>query len=312
MSKPRVGISACLLGHAVRHDGGHRAQQWLIEALGPHVTWEPWCPEVEMGLGVPRETLRLVRPTAGAQPKLISDCSGRDLTAAALAAADGFLAAQPALDGYVLKSRSPSCGLARVNLCDAGGTVRPTGTGIHAARLQARLPSVPLSEEGPLHEPAGREHFVTRIFMHHRLRRLGRTPRELRALHRRFGLLLLAHSPAHHQRVCALVEGLRGSVPESLWAEYRRLFLAGLARKPSRGKGERALRSLLASEGPGLSAVQQARIRRSMAAYRAGRCVFAAAADRALGSACQPGRAETDAAAGLVPYPRELMASRFQ
>ncbi|HZA13326.1 MAG TPA: DUF523 domain-containing protein, partial [Myxococcaceae bacterium] len=113
--RPRVGISACLLGHAVRWDGAHKRDGWLVDVLGPRVEWVPVCPEMEVGLGVPREPIRLVGDPRA--PRLISE-SGNDLTERMqswVRRRTGELAAL-ALAGYVLKSNSPSCGARRVRV----------------------------------------------------------------------------------------------------------------------------------------------------------------------------------------------------
>jgi uncharacterized protein YbbK (DUF523 family) len=151
MNRPRVGISSCLLGDEVRYDGGHKRHAFLADVLAPHVEWVPVCPEVEAGMGVPREPLRLVR--AGNDTRMIATVSGVDHTDAMRAYAEQRVRALEQMDlrGYVLKSKSPSCGM---------------DEGIFATVLRTRLPELPVEEESRLNDPVLRDHFIKRVLGH--------------------------------------------------------------------------------------------------------------------------------------------------
>ena len=112
----RLGISACLLGERVRFDGGHKRDPFLVETLGPFVEWVPVCPEVESGMGAPRESLRLVQ--TGTEIRLITNKTAQDQTARMRGYARGRLGklAESELCGFVLKKDSPTCGLDRVRV----------------------------------------------------------------------------------------------------------------------------------------------------------------------------------------------------
>src|SRR5215510_10793595 len=131
----RLGISACLLGQKVRYDGGHKRNAFLVEAFGRYVEWVPVCPEVEMGLGVPRETLRL--ELQGDDIRLIMSKTGVDYTERlrGFAAARLEALAKEGLCGYIFKKDSPSCGLEHVRLHPPNGLPRKTGRGLFAAAL---------------------------------------------------------------------------------------------------------------------------------------------------------------------------------
>lgn len=150
----RLGVSSCLLGLKVRYDGQHKRDAFLVDTVGPLVQFLPVCPEAEVGMGIPRPTVRLVQ--VDGDVRMISESTGEDWTdrmrtwAAARVAA---LASQE-LDGYVLKRGSPSCGIAVV--------------GLFAAELQRALPGLPLEEEGRLNDPALREAFFERVFAYRR------------------------------------------------------------------------------------------------------------------------------------------------
>ena len=131
----RVGISSCLLGEEVRYDGGHKLDAYASGVVGRHVHWVPVCPEVEMGLGVPREALRLVGEAHA--PRLVTITTGVDHTERMRAWARARVAAlrEMDLDGYVLKSKSPSCGMERVRVYTEAGMPSRTGAGLLSAAL---------------------------------------------------------------------------------------------------------------------------------------------------------------------------------
>src|SRR5882672_7732319 len=160
--RPRVGISACLLGQNVRYDGSHKRDPFLVDVLGKSVTYVPVCPEVEVGMGTPREPIRLQRSGKGV--RLVGVESGVDHTKSMIRFADRRAAALEALDlsGYIFKKDSPSCGIDRVRVFDRKGTASRTGRGLFAQRLMARLPLLPVEDEGRLADTKVRENFLDR------------------------------------------------------------------------------------------------------------------------------------------------------
>jgi uncharacterized protein YbgA (DUF1722 family)/uncharacterized protein YbbK (DUF523 family) len=231
----RLGVSSCLLGSKVRFDGQHKRDDFLCDLLGPMVEWVAVCPEVELGLGTPRETARLVRAADGL--RMVMPKSGRDLTAAmtAFAARRVRRLDDYELDGYVLKKDSPSCGLERVKVYAAaapGAMAVRDGVGLYAQALKARFPDLPLEEEGRLHDPRLRDNFVERAFAYRRLRQLfaGRwTVGALVAFHTAHKLLLLAHSPEGYRELGRLVARAKTLPRDELRAQYRTRFMAVLA-----------------------------------------------------------------------------------
>ena len=160
----RVGIGSCLLGARVRFDGGHKLDRRLRDALGAFVEWVPICPEVEYGLPIPRETLRLVGDPA--DPRLVTGVSGVDHTAGMKAWAARRLDAleRQGLRGFVFKSRSPSCGVRQVNVYTGEGVVlSAAGVGIFARAFMERFPLLPVEDEGRLDDPAFRAGFIDRL-----------------------------------------------------------------------------------------------------------------------------------------------------
>ena len=158
--RPRVGVSRCLLGDRVRYDGGHKHEPSLIETLGAEVEWVPVCPELEVGMGVPREPIQLVRPGDGSRVRLVGVDSGVDWTDRMLAWASEKIATFEALAlaGFVLKSRSPSCGPRVVPV----GNGEPS-SGMFAQALMAAIPDLPVEDEERLRDPEARASFMARV-----------------------------------------------------------------------------------------------------------------------------------------------------
>ncbi len=160
---PRIGISQCLLGDNVRYDGGHKRDSVLIESLGRYVEWVPVCPEVEVGLGTPREPMHLVgNPHA---PRLVTINTGVDHTDAMTRFARQRVRELEALNlsGFVFKSASPSCGIRQVPLFNADGIEMPGGVGLFARAFMTHFPEMPVEEEDRLHDPQTLKNFLERV-----------------------------------------------------------------------------------------------------------------------------------------------------
>jgi uncharacterized protein YbbK (DUF523 family) len=167
-SKPRIGISACLLGQKVRYDGGHKRDRFLTETFGPHVQWVPVCPEQEVGMGVPREPVHLVGDTA--DPRMIAERSGKDWTRSMhrFNVQHVRTLKELELSGCIFKKDSPSCGMERVRVYSWQGIPKRIGGGLFASAVMSELPLLPVEEAGRLNDPSLRANFVERIFAYHR------------------------------------------------------------------------------------------------------------------------------------------------
>jgi uncharacterized protein YbgA (DUF1722 family)/uncharacterized protein YbbK (DUF523 family) len=231
-SRLRIGISACLLGQEVRFDGGHKRDRFLTDVLGAVVEWVPVCPEVELGLGTPRETLRLVRSEKGV--RMITTRTGIDHTDGMNAWADRRLdeLAGEDLCGYVLKKDSPSCGRERVKVFGAAGMPERQGRGLFAAALLERFPYLPVEEEGRLSDPRLRENFIERTFAYRRLKDLFGGRWSIGALvrfHTAHKMSLLAHSTTAYQELGRLVARASKLPRHELRDRYERDFMAALS-----------------------------------------------------------------------------------
>jgi len=231
----RLGISRCLLGEHVRYDGGHKLDHFLRDALGRYAEYIPVCPEVECGLGVPREAMRLVGDPAS--PRLRTIKGGVDLTERmqTFAAQRVDELAGLNLCGFVFKSGSPSSGMERVKVYpEGGGMAALKGVGLFAAAYMARFPCIPVEENGRLNDPDLRENFIERVFVMHRWRQLqaeGLTLGKLVEFHSRLKLLVMAHSNKHYTELGRLVaHGKDHPLPE-LADRYLSLVMEALRLK---------------------------------------------------------------------------------
>jgi uncharacterized protein YbbK (DUF523 family)/uncharacterized protein YbgA (DUF1722 family) len=235
----RVGVSSCLLGEAVRHDGGHKHDRFVTDVLGEYVEWVPVCPELEAGLGVPRPAMQLVRE--GDAVRMRETQSRRDHTRTMQRFAARRLRAlrSEGLCGYVLKRDSPSCGMARVDLFRGRGVPAKKGTGLFARALMDALPELPVEEEGRLSDLSLRENFIERIFAYQRLTDLfsGRwTSGRVIAFQTAHKLQLMAHSSGSQRALDRLVADVSRMPRPEFRAQYRAAFMAALSRVASRGK----------------------------------------------------------------------------
>lgn len=235
----RIGISRCLLGETVRYDGGHKRDRFLVDTLGRYVEWVPVCPELEVGMGVPRESLRLVR-SAG-ETRLVAIKSRQDHTRAMQKWARSRLAdlAKESLCGYVLKSRSPSCGMERVPVYDENGVPAKKGIGAFAGTLFERFPHLPVEEEGRLHDPKLRENFIECIFARNRLLNLfaGRwKTRDVVEFHTHHKLQLMSHSPKDYRQLGLLVASIKQAPRRFFRDQYESGFMTALRKKATRGR----------------------------------------------------------------------------
>jgi len=257
----------------VRYDGGHKRDPFLVSTFGRFVEWVPVCPEVELGLGVPRPTLRLERRRG--EIHLLEPASGRDLGAAMrrFSARRVAALASQELCGYVLKARSPSCGMQRVKVRDAAGGPAPGGRGLFAEALLAACPELPVEEEGRLQDPGLRENWVERVFAYRRLRALlaGRfAARRVVAFHTAHELQLLAHSPEAHRALGRLVAHVRRVPRAAFRARYAREFMRALSLRASRGRNANVLQHMAGYLRDGLDAPDRAELREAIGDYRRG------------------------------------------
>lgn len=228
-----IGISSCLLGEAVRYNGAHKRDSYINDVLGRFVEFAPVCPEVEVGMPVPRETIRLQRDSGAI--RLVGSTSGEDHTKRmqTYSRRKARELAKKELSGYILKKDSPSCGMERVKVYEGSGRPSKSGQGLYAQQLMASFPELPFEEEGRLHDARLRENFLERVFAYKRLQTLFRARWKLGDLvrfHTAEKLLLMAHDPQTYRDLGRLVAAGKRNSRRELEQRYRERFMQGMRR----------------------------------------------------------------------------------
>jgi len=269
--QPRVGISQCLLGDEVRYDGGHKRDVFLTDVLAPFVEWVPVCPEVEAGLGTPREAMHLAGdPDA---PRLLTIRTKVDHTDVLKAFSQRRVQELRVhdLDGYIFKKNSPSCGVHRVKVYSEKGHPGKQGKGIFSAAMQEAFPLLPVEEEGRLNDAPIRENFVERIFCYRRWKTQVQQTRISRGtivqFHTRHKYLLLTHSRSHYQELGQLIAKAGQYTPSDLANRYGTLFMDALKTKATVRKHVNVLQHLAGHFKKHLNAIERAELQETIQDY---------------------------------------------
>jgi len=223
MNKLKVGISKCLLGENVRYDGGHKLDRFLRDTLGQFVEWVPVCPEVECGLSVPREAMRLVGDLDN--PRLLTQKTVIDHTERMQSWAKKRVKAlaEEGLCGYIFKIGSPSSGMRDIKVYNEKGYAVKKGVGLFARIFMDTFPLMPVEDDGRLHDPALREKFIERIFVFQRWQELFKNNRTVAGLvefHAQHKLLIMAHSHKAVSVLGSMVAHAKGQDKDVLFNEY--------------------------------------------------------------------------------------------
>jgi uncharacterized protein YbgA (DUF1722 family)/uncharacterized protein YbbK (DUF523 family) len=310
----KIGISSCLLGRNVRFDGGHKEDRFLTGVLAAHVTWAPVCPEVEAGMGVPRESVHLVDdPSDPVGPRMLGTRSGTDHTEAMRAWARRRARELDALDlcGYVLKKDSPSCGMERVKLYPVGGApASRDGIGLFARALIDHAPLLPVEEEGRLHDAKLRDNWVERVFAHRRLKDL-RAARHSRgavvAFHTAHKFQLLAHGTAPYQALGRLVARIAEHTPAEFLALYGEAFMQALRARATPARHVNVLQHIAGFFKRELSPGEKRELEEVIADYRAGLVPLVVPITLVRHHARAHGAKYVLDQTYLSPHPKELM-----
>ncbi len=223
-----IGVSHCLLGERVRYDGQHKRDSFVVDTLGKYVEFVPVCPEVECGLPVPREAMRLVGTVE--EPRLMTQRTGIDHTDRMLNWArtrlDGL--ADEGLCGFIFKAKSPSSGMERVKVYNGHGGMSGRAPGLFAREFMARFPLLPVEEEGRLCDPGLRENFIERIFALKRYRDAvqdGVSRKALMDYHASHKLLIMSHNAKAVSEMGRMIAGGKGKITKGEVAAYEEKLL---------------------------------------------------------------------------------------
>lgn len=274
----KVGVSACVIGDKVRFDGGHKRSAFLMEDLAPYIDLVPVCPEVGIGLSVPRPTIRLLDRGETIGVRLVET---KDSTAdyteemVAFSQKKANQLADMDLCGYVVCAKSPTCGMERVKLYRENGYVasEKIGVGLYTKELMERMPWLPIEEDGRLHDPVLRENFVFRMFAlkdFYDSMAEGISRRAIVEFHSRYKLVLMAHSPADYKSLGNFVANIAGHDINEFYLEYRTRFMRAISNHATRKNNTNVLMHLQGYFKRALDKKQKAELSDLIHAYRKG------------------------------------------
>lgn len=235
MEKIPIAISSCLLGQEVRYDGSHKHNAYITQTLGNYFEYTAFCPEVAIGLGIPRPTIQLVQVEAEVRVRGSKDPQ-LDVTEPLQEYARSVVPLLDRVCGYIFKKSSPSCGMERVKVYRNGNPVA-SGRGAYAGTIMQALPQLPVEEEGRLMDPVLRENFIERVFVYYRwqqLKRNGITAASLVQFHTEHKFTLLAHDETVYRELGRLIADAGKAEPDALAREYFQRLMQALAKPASR------------------------------------------------------------------------------
>ncbi len=308
--KIRLGISSCLLGEEVRFNGGHTRNDFLVNTLGNWIDWIEVCPEVEVGMGVPRENLRLIGDWR--QPSMVAPKSGTDHTDSMNTWSAARVRELEALDldGFVLKKDSPSCGPFRVKVYDHNMVPARNGRGLFASALMEAMPLLPVEDEGRLNDPHLRENFIERIFAYRRLNELRSNPSVAKLVQFQADnkLVLMAHSPKGQRVLGRLVAHAAERPIDEVVDEYGQGFMEMLGQVAKRRRHTNVLHHVMGYVKDHLDADDKQELVELLDEYRLGRVPLIVPITLLRHHLrCNPTHDWIDRQTYLDPYPAELM-----
>jgi uncharacterized protein YbgA (DUF1722 family)/uncharacterized protein YbbK (DUF523 family) len=244
MTKILIGISECLLGEKVRFNGGHQHNHYITDSLGQYFEFMSYCPEVSIGMGIPREPIRLVGSPESPRAVGTKDASF-DVTDKLNDYSNKTSKSLPEeMCGFILKSKSPTCGMERVKVYHNNGNPNAQSRGLFAKALLENNPTLPAEEEGRLADPALRENFIERVFLMRRWKDLmkeGINADKLIEFHAQHKLSLMAHHPMSYKELGGLLSDLKNKDIHALANDYFSRLMRGFTYKASRAKNTNVL-----------------------------------------------------------------------
>jgi uncharacterized protein YbgA (DUF1722 family)/uncharacterized protein YbbK (DUF523 family) len=308
-ARPRVVVSRCL-GFAPCRWNGLTISSDAVSLLKPFVDYIPVCPEMEIGLGVPREPVRIVKGDGGI--RLVQSETERDLTVEMRRFTDGFLNAQREADGFILKERSPSCGMKNVKVYPRMGKVAPVDSrhpGFFGAAVLERFPGRPVEDEGRLGNFALREHFLTALFALARLRgvRKGGRMKDLVEFQADHKYLLMAYSQPELKMLGLIVANRDRKKAAEVMEGYEARFRAALLRPPSPGAMGNVLMHALGYFKDQVSAREKEFFLNSLQSYRDRRVPLGVPVAIIRSWIVRFGNEYLERQALFLPYPEQLI-----
>ncbi len=246
-NKITIGVSSCLLGNEVRFDGGHKHDRYITGTLGTFFEFVPVCPEVECGLPIPREAMRLVGDPE--DPLLLTSRTGLDHTSRMKDWASSRVEqlAEDDLCGFIFKSKSPSSGMERVKVYGKNNMPRAVGVGLFARAFMKSFPLIPVEEEGRLHDMVLRENFIESVFVYRRWRSVVSdfTLDKLVHFHTEHKMLLRSHSEKHYRALGRIVAKSGNLNSDELLTTYQENLMGAMRLKPTIKKHVNVLQHMM-------------------------------------------------------------------
>ena len=242
-----VGISSCLLGEEVRFDGGHKLDNYITGTLAEYFDFLPVCPEVAIGLPIPRPPIRLVRQDDGIHVVGVKDPSV-DVTDKLHAYGRKTARQLSSISGFIFKRASPSCGMERVKVYAPDGRSIDKSSGAFAEELMKAQPLLPVEEEGRLGDPGLRENFIMRVFVYHRWQQLLKSrlsAKKLIDFHSDHKYLVMAHNQTAYRRMGQLLANAGKGNLTALAHTYIEELMGALRRPASRRQHANVLQHLM-------------------------------------------------------------------
>lgn len=261
-----------MLGNAVRYDGKHKCQPWLVEELGRFADFIPYCPEMAIGLGVPRGPIELHGDPAQPRARGVVAPS-LDVTDALHTCGGEVSTGLVDVAGYIFKSKSPSCGVARVKVRLDNGKIVRKGRGVYAAAIISHCPNLPVVDEGNLNDSVTRENYVIRLYVWQRwlvLLQQGINAARLLDFHVRHKYLIMAHSRAACRRMEQLLSQFKGADPENVIPAYANELMIALQRRVSPARHVNVLRYIISRLKKRLATSDTQELLESIESYRRG------------------------------------------
>ncbi len=269
----KIGISACVLGEKVRFDSGHKVSKFVTKELSPYFEFVSVCPEVGMGMPVPRPTIRLISHEERIALVETKDPT-KDHTNAMLEYSKAKVAElkDTQLCGYIVCAKSPTCGMERVKVYKRDGADN-IGVGLYTNELLQQMPWLPVEEDGRLNDPVLKENFITRVFtLHDFYQSVGGnvTRGNIVAFHSRYKLTLMAHHPTSYKELGRLVANIKEYDLDHFYDLYRTGLMRAMSHRASRKNNTNVLMHIQGYFKRYLDKKEKAELRNVIDEYRVG------------------------------------------
>ncbi|HSC66860.1 MAG TPA: DUF523 and DUF1722 domain-containing protein [Cellvibrio sp.] len=273
MNKIPLGVSQCLLGEQVRFDGGHKHNRYLTDVLSEYFEFRPVCPEVAIGLGIPRKPIRLV--VRGDETRVLGiENPSLDVTDALVHQAELAIQTMPDICGYIFMQKSPSCGAFGMKRYHPNGfSADSKGRGAYAKRVMELMPLLPVEEAGRLNDAGLRDNFLTRVFAYHDFKSQvepAPSAKKLIEFYSRYKYQVMAHHVPSYFSIGRYLSNLAGRDIKDSSDEFFRMLMEALAHHATRKGNTNAIMHLRGYLKQHLNSQDKRELSQLIDAYKAG------------------------------------------